>query len=45
MLAEKEENQVLFLQGDDGIYKAYNWRGNEIHGQVEEIVKKYKIIK
>ncbi|MBR3784703.1 MAG: hypothetical protein IKJ78_09625 [Bacteroidales bacterium] len=45
LLAEKEENQVLFLQGDDGVYRAYNWRGNEIHGRVEEIIDKYKIIK
>ena len=44
-LAEKDRNQVLFLQGDDGIYRAYNWRGDEIHGRVEEIVEKYKIIK
>lgn len=44
-LAEKDRNQVLFLQGDDGIYRAYNWRGEEIPGKVEEIVKNYKIIK
>lgn len=45
MLAEKEENQILFLQGEDSLYRAYNWRGNEIRGSVEDIIKKYKIVK
>ena len=45
MLAGKERNQVLFLQNDDGIYKAYNWKGIEINGRIDDIVKKYKIIK
>lgn len=45
MLAEKEHNQILFLQDDDGIYRAYNWNGNEIHGSIEDIIKRYKIIK
>ena len=45
MLAEKEQDQVLFLQGDDGVHKAYNWKGSEIQGRVDEIVKKYMIIK
>lgn len=45
MLADKEQNQVLFLQGDDGVYRAYNWNGCEIKGKVDEIVEKYKIIK
>ena len=45
LLAEKEHNQVLFLQGDDGIYKAFNWKGAEINGKVEDIIKNYKILK
>ncbi len=44
MLADKEQNQVLFLQGDDGIYRAYNWRGIEIQGKLEDIIERYKII-
>lgn len=45
MLAEKEHNQILFLQGNDGIYRAYNWRGTEIQGSIDEIIMRYKIIK
>ena len=45
LLAENEQNQILFLQGDDGIYRAYNWHGVEIHGKVDEIVERYKIIR
>lgn len=45
MLAEKEHNQILFLQGDDGIYKAYNWMGHEIQGGIDDIIMRYKIIK
>ena len=44
-LAEKEQNQILFLQGDDGVYRAYNWNGLEIKGDIMEIVSKFKIIK
>lgn len=43
MLASGEANQVLFLQGNDGIYKAYDWYGNEIQGNLSDIVAKYKI--
>lgn len=45
MLAEKEKNQILFLQGNDGIYKAYNWNGIEIHGRVDEIIDRFKMLK
>ena len=45
LLAVKERNQVLFLQGDNGIYCAYNWSGREIQGNVQDIVSNYNIMK
>jgi len=45
MLAEKEHNQILFLQGDDSVYRAYNWIGNEIQGCIDDIIMRYRLIK
>ena len=44
LLASGEGNQILFLQGDNGIYNAYDWNGYEIKGNHDEIVSKYKIL-
>ncbi len=43
MLASSEGNQVLFLQGNDGFYRAYNWNGREIQGDLMDIIQIYRI--
>lgn len=43
LLASDEGNQVLFLQGNDGIYRAYDWNGREIQGDLLDIIQIYKI--
>lgn len=43
LLASSEGNQVLFLQGNDGVYKAYNWNGREIPGDLLDIIRTYRI--
>lgn len=43
LLAAPTQDQVLFLQEDNGLYKAYDWAGRELTGNVEDIVKDYCI--
>lgn len=41
LLAASTQDQVLFLQQDNGLFKAYDWAGRELNGSVEDIVKQY----
>lgn len=43
LLAASTQDQVLFLQEENGLYKAYNWAGRELNGSIEDIVKQYCI--
>lgn len=43
LLAAPTQDQVLFIQEDNGLYKAFNWAGRELNGSIEDIVKQYCI--
>ena len=42
-LAAYTQDQVLFIQGEDGFFHAYNWFGKELNSSVSEIIQKYSL--
>lgn len=43
LLAESTRNQILFIQGKDGLFRSFNWSGKELYDTITQIVNKYRL--